>query len=404
VGGLNLGSDPKEDFLLRAMVRIVGGVGLSALVAGMSTGASAASDVVGHVYVNDNTAPANTVAAFNRYSDGTLGPVSGSPFAAGGAGTGTIVGSQGALQLSGDGRYLLAVDAGSNQLSVLRVRPDGSLVQVEGSPVSSGGVEPVSIAVHGNLVYVANKGDKATGTGSNYTGFTLNAGGHLSPLVGSTVLLPSTANPGDILFNSTGANLVGIEVGTTDPSTFHIDSFTVGRDGRLTAASGSPFAAQAAGPFGSEFSPADPSHLYVSNAHGGAGNGSVSAFAVGSGGALSPIGESPFADGQTAPCWVEISHDGAYLFAVNTGSTSISSYQIETDGSLSYLSTTPFKSGSGIAPFDARLDPLGGHLYVVDAALDAVSAFSVAGGGLTELPQPPFALPGGATPFGLVVD
>ncbi len=82
------------------------------------------------------------------------------------------------MQLSADGRYLLAADAGSNQISVLRIKPDGRLTEAEGSPVWSGGNEPVSIAVHDNLVYVANAGDGA----SNYTGFTLNAGGHLRPL------------------------------------------------------------------------------------------------------------------------------------------------------------------------------------------------------------------------------
>ncbi|MDP9299936.1 MAG: beta-propeller fold lactonase family protein, partial [Actinomycetota bacterium] len=201
----------------------------------------------------------------------------------------------------------------------------------------------------------------------------------------STVPLPATANPGDILFNATGNNLIGIEVGTTDPSTFLIDSFVVGQDGRLTPAGGSPFAAEAAGPFGSEFSPTDPGHLYVSNAHGGAGNGSVSAFSVAEDGALGSIGSSPYADGQTAPCWVEISHDGRYLFAVNTGSTTISSYEIQADGSLVHLTDTAFASGLGIRPFDARLDVGGNNLYVVDAAIDAVSGFSVEGGSLTEL-------------------
>ena len=373
-------------------------------VAGLTLTASAASDVVGHVYVDDNTAGVNTIGAFDRHSDGGLTPMAGSPFAAGGAGSGTIIGSQGALQLSDDGRYLLAVDAGSNQISVLRVLPDGSLHPVGGGPVWSGGVEPISIAVRGSLVYVANAGDKATGTGSNYTGFRLNAGGHLVPLTGSTFDLSSTANPGDILFNSTGTNLIGVEVGTTDASTFRIDSFVVGVDGRLTPASGSPFAAQAAGPFGSEFSPTNPGHLYVSNAHGGAGNGSVSAFNVTPSGSLSSIGSSPYPDGQTAPCWVEISHDGNYLFTVNTGSTTISSYNLLADGSLSYSSTAAFKSGAGIRPFDARLDPNGTTLYVVDAAIAKVSAFAVAGGTLSELAQSPFALPTGTTPFGIAVN
>jgi 6-phosphogluconolactonase (cycloisomerase 2 family) len=379
---------------------------LSALAAGAAAGisitASAASDVAGHVYVNDNTADANAIAAFDRHGDGSLTPLSGSPFAAGGAGTGSIVGSQGALQVTADGQYLLAVDAGSNQISVLRILPNGSLAPVGGRQTASGGVEPVSVAVHGNLVYVANEGDKTSGTGSNFTGFTLNAGGRLTPLSNSTFALPGTAKPGDILFNSTGTNLIGIEVGTTDPSTFRIDSFLVGGDGRITPAPGSPFAAEAAGPFGSEFSPADPSHLYVSNAHGGAGNGSVSAFNVAGNGALTSIGASPYADHQTAPCWVEISHDGRYLFTVNTGSTTISSYQILSDGALSFASTTTFNSGTGIRPFDARLDPTGGHLYVVDATLDAVSAFGVSGGSLTELSVSPVALPAGATPFGIV--
>jgi 6-phosphogluconolactonase len=48
----------------------------------------------------------------------------------------------------------------------------------------------------------------------------------------------------------------------------------------------------------------------VSNAHNGTGLGAVSAFHDSANGTLSPIGSSPFADLQTAPCWVELSHDG----------------------------------------------------------------------------------------------
>ena len=76
---------------------------------------------------------------------------------------------------------------------------------------------------------------------------------------------------------------------------------------------------------------------------------------------------------------------------------------VRENGSLRYLTSTPFASGAGIRPFDARLDASGDHLYVVDAALNAVSMFDVQGGGLTELPSSPAALPAGATPFGIVV-
>src|SRR6202008_599586 len=76
--------------------------------------------VVGHAYVDDNTAGENTIAGFDRHADGSLTPITGSPFRAGGARSGVGLASQGALQLASDGRYLLAVDAASNQISVLR--------------------------------------------------------------------------------------------------------------------------------------------------------------------------------------------------------------------------------------------------------------------------------------------
>jgi 6-phosphogluconolactonase len=388
---------------MRGVGRGIAVIGLAGvLMAGLviaPTIASASDPVIGYVYVNDNTAGTNTIGAFAQHADGSLTALGGSPFSAGGAGTGKIVGSQGSIQATADGKWVLAADAGSNEISVLAVGADGSLTPAPGSPVSSGGIEPVSIAVHAGLVYVANEGDGTTG--STYTGFRLTDRGRLAPLTGSTIPLPPAALPGDVLFNATGRNLVGIEVGTTDPSTFRIDSFRVRDDGRLKAAAGSPFPAEAPGPFGSAFSPRHPHRLYVSNAHGGTGNGSVSAFSVGSAGDLTSIDGSPFADGQTAPCWVEISHDGRYLFAVNTGSTTISRYRILSTGGLRLLGSTPFSSGTGIRPFDARLDAAGHDLYVVDAAIASVSGFAVSGGSLTELPSSPVPLPSGATPFGV---
>jgi 6-phosphogluconolactonase len=371
----------------------------AAAVAGVLTvvaagSAAARSPIVGHVYVNDNTAPVNTVAAFDRHADGTLSPVPGSPFPTGGAGTGTAIGSQGSLQSADDGRYLLAVDAGSDQVSVLRVRPDGSLRLKHDGIASSNGSEPVSIAVHDRLIYVANAGD----TAPNYTGFRLEHNGRLRPLAGSTVALPAGSQPGDVLFNADGTNLAGTRVGTS-----LIDSFSVDADGRLTPASGSPFAAQGPGPFGSEFRPSDPRQLFVSNAHGGTGNGTVSAFHVAPDGTLSSVANSPFADQQTAPCWVEISHDGRFLFTVNTASASISRYAIAADGSLSLLGSTALR-GTGLGPLDARLSPDGSTLWVVDGSANAVSGLRVSGGDLVELAASPTPLPAGAAPFGIVVN
>jgi 6-phosphogluconolactonase len=364
--------------------------------ASASTGASRAdfSPVVGHVYVDDNTKGTNTIGAFNRHADGSLTPEARSPFVAGGTGTGTGLADQGAIQITPDGRFLIAVDAGSNQISVLRIHFDGSLRLV--SVIGSGGTLPDSVAVHGNLVYVANSGNG----GSNYTGFRLGFNGRLFPIPGSTVTLAANAAPADVLFNGTGTKLVGTEVGTSV-----IDSFTVGFDGRLTPAPGSPFPAQGLGPFGSEFRPTNPDQLFVSNAHnGGAGTGTISAYTDSFNGTLTSIGASPFADDQTAPCWVEITDNGQFLFTVNTGSGEISRYQIAPDGTLTLLGSTPVGQTGGVGAVDARLSPDGRFLYVDESRIGKVGAFAVNGGNLTELGTSPFALPAGATPAGIAAN
>jgi 6-phosphogluconolactonase len=364
----------------------------------IGTVAASSSPVVGHLYVNNNTSGTNTVAGFDRHADGSLTTIAGSPFVAGGAGTGLPFGSAGGLQRSSNGRFLLATDPASNQISVLRIKSNGSLKLVEVD--SSNGLTPISIASHGSLVYVANTG----ADGSNYTGFRLNAGGHLRPIAGSTYALPNDALPGDVLISPDGHRLIGTRVGPTAGPSF-IDAFRIGADGRLTAAPGSPYAAQGVGPFGSTFSPTNHDQLFVSNAHNGGGLGTVSAYDVAADGSLTSIAGSPFADNQTAPCWVAISPDGNAMFAVNTAVPSISHYAVEADGTL-HLSglATPFASPTGLKPFDAAVSPDGGFLYVVDAGIASVSAFAVDGTSLTELAGSPVAISGGGAPFGIVID
>jgi 6-phosphogluconolactonase (cycloisomerase 2 family) len=379
------------------LLSLAAAAAVAAVAAPVSASASTqASPVVGHVYVNDNTAGTNTIGAFDRHADGTLTPEPGSPFTAGGAGNGAGLASEGALQISPDGRFLLAVDAGSNQISVLGVNRDGSLRRVPGGVVSSGGVLPDSIAIHGGLAYVANAGNG----GSNYTGFRLTPTGQLLAIPRSAVSLPDGSAPGDVLFNGTGTKLAGTRVGTSQ-----IDSFTVGADGRLTAAPGSPFTGQGLGAFGSEFRPTNPSQLFVSNPHNpGPGASTVSAFNDSANGTLTSIGASPFADGQNGSCWVEISHDGQFLFVVNTGSGTISRFSIAADGTLTLLGSTAVGATGGVGAVDPRLSPDGHFLYVDESRIGAVGMFAVQGGNLTELASSPVSLPAGATPAGIAVN
>jgi 6-phosphogluconolactonase (cycloisomerase 2 family) len=208
-----------------------------------------------------------------------------------------------------------------------------------------------------------------------------------------------------VLFNRDGKRVAGTRIATSQ-----IDSFTVGHGGRLSPAAGSPYDAQAFSPaqgwgqLGSEFSPKHPDQLFVSDAHTAAGGaafpGLVSSFLDGPDGSLTPVG-APVANDGGASCWVEISHDGRFIFVVNTASASISSYSIGAGGSLSFLqSTAPGQLGGGAE--DARLSPDGSTLWVVEARTDAVAGFAVEAGTLTPLAS--VAGPAGAAPSGIVVN
>jgi hypothetical protein len=88
-------------------------VGLALLLAAMLSGigtAAAAPSRSGTVYVLTNAAAGNAVVVFERVADGTLMQAGAVP--TGGKGTGSGLGSQGALVLSDNGHWLFAVNAG----------------------------------------------------------------------------------------------------------------------------------------------------------------------------------------------------------------------------------------------------------------------------------------------------
>src|SRR5258708_16069444 len=138
----------------------------------------------------------------------------------------------------------------------------------------------------------------------------------LTAATSAAVAVPASASA-----SSDASPVVGhVYVNDNTTGTNTIGAFDRHADGTLTAEPGSPFAAQGLGPFGSEFRPTNPRQLFVSNAHNGGGAGTVSAFRDTAHGTLTSIGSSPFADNQTAPCWVEITQNGRFLFTTNTAS------------------------------------------------------------------------------------
>jgi len=278
----------------------------------LNASAVAAADAPGAVYALTNVAGGNAVAMYSRGADGRLswsGSVS-----TGGAGTGASLGSQGALALSDDGRWLFAVNAGSNDVSAFRVTPRG--IELTGR-VASGGIRPISVTVHGDVLYVLNAG----GDG-NISGFRVGNDGALAPLAGSTrPLSGSGVGPAQVAFSPTGAWLV-----VTEKTTNRLDIYAVGSDGLV---SGVNTAASAGGtPFGFAFGHRD--ELFVSEAAG-----SASSYIVGTAGLT--VASGAVLTHQGAPCWAVVTENGRYGYTANAQGGSISGFAIASDGSINLI-------------------------------------------------------------------
>jgi 6-phosphogluconolactonase len=341
-------------------------VALLALAALHPGAALAKSPQSGAVYLMTNQ-DRNAVAVFERAPDGTLSPAgafptggSGNPVAEAGDPPFDPLASQGALILSEDNRFLFAVNAGSNEISVLAIRRD-RLTLVD--KVASGGVRPISLTVHEDLLYVLNEG----GT-PNITGFNVSDKGRLTPLAGSTrpLTVGSAADPAQVGFSPEGELLA-----VTDKASNLIDTYTIGDDGLASRprsnASGGPT------PFG--FAINRRGHLIVTEI-----GGALSSYASSEDGALTVVSES-VPDFQTAACWVAITKNGRHAFVSNPGSSSISSYRIGSDGTLTLLDSVAGRVvGSAGEPgngLDMALDKSGRYLYVHAAGIQAIVAFRV---------------------------
>lgn len=327
--------------------------------------------VRGAVFTLSNAASGNTVLVFARSADGTLTDTGSVP--TGGLGSGTGLGNQGALVLSENDRWLLAVNAGSNDVSVFRIRRG---IPTLTDRVASGGERPISIAQHRGLVYVLNAGSP-----NNITGFTLSHAGKLTPLADSTRPLSAASTaPAQVSFTPDGDVLV-----VSEKATNNLTTYALGDDGRPSAPIVQPSAG--ATPFGFAFD--RRGRLFVSEAAGGAADASsVSSYRVADSGLLSSI--SPVVPTtETAACWVVVTGNGRFAYTTNTGSGSVTGFRIGRDGSLNLRDADgrTGDTGAGSGPIDMAIARNSRFLYTLNAGNHTLSAFRVrADGALVAVP------------------
>jgi 6-phosphogluconolactonase (cycloisomerase 2 family) len=336
------------------------------------------------VFVQTDAVGGNSIVAYDRTADGGL--VQAGSYPTGGDG-GTLSGSvvdhlasEGSLAYDREAGLLYAVNAGSDTITVFAVHGDRlALRQV----IGTGGQFPVSIAIHGNLVYVLN----ALGGGS-ISGF-VQAGGLLLPVPAwhrALGLNPDqtpqfTSTPGQIGFTPDGSHLVV----TTKNGGNSIVVFPVGELG--PSARPAVTSLPGAVPFGFTFD--SYGHLVVTEA----GPDAVSTFSLAPDGALTQL--DSIATGQAATCWVTAT-DGA-LYASNAGSGTESVLRDDAAGRLTLLGATTTDAGT----VDAAASPAGRYLYVQAGGPGKVDAFRVSPAGtLTETGS--VTVPGAAGAEGIV--
>jgi 6-phosphogluconolactonase (cycloisomerase 2 family) len=314
------------------------------------------------VFVQTDNTAGNQILAFHRDQDGTLTPAG--TYGTGGLGgvlAGSVVdhlASQGSLTYDPRHQLLYAVNAGSDTVSVFAV--DGDRLALH-QTVGSGGSFPVSVAVHGDVVYVLNALD-----GGSIQGYRL-VDGHLlvavpawkRPLGLDPAATPQFTNtPGQVGFSADGRQLLV----TTKANTNAVDVFALERDGAPAA---TPVVNTLPGTVPFSFVTHGRHRILLTEA----GPNAVATFVLHRDGTLTQTSSAP--TGQSATCW--ISSTGDHVYASNAGSSNLSGFRTDPVGVLTSLGTTPTDPGT----VDSAVSADGRYLYAQTGGEGVVDEFRI---------------------------
>jgi 6-phosphogluconolactonase len=349
----------------RALAARVALLGLAAAgTAAVAAGPAHAAEwpgTAGAVYTMTNSASGNAIEAFARAGDGSLTPAGTYPT----GGDGGTLGSGHSIVVSRDGSVVVNVNAGSNSISAFAATPRG--LHLLGT-ASSGGTDPNSVTIAGNLVYVLNAGSKTI------AGFRLGIGG-LRPIPGSVQPLGAGAvTPRQIQFTNNARVLVVDEGGSAT-----IDTFVVAPDGAAGPATTTP--STGGGPFGFDFDRAG--YLLVSDAALTTGHSGATSYDVANDGTVTANGPAVPSD-QAAACGLAAA--GSFAYTDNAGSGSIGEFAVARDGTLTLVGNMLVEDNAASHPLDMAVSDGQNYLYIVANGLSQIVGYRVGfDGSLTQV-------------------
>jgi 6-phosphogluconolactonase (cycloisomerase 2 family) len=266
--------------------------------------------------------------------------------------------------LASDGRHVYAVNTGSNTLSALAIGHRGDLSFIQ--QVSSGGLRPVSIAIYGNHLYVANAGatPEETPQPATVVGFTILPNGALA----RSLCQNATATPGDLFnvvadlaINPSGTTLVLNGLGSNKIDSFAID--LLGCLHKRTTLSGG------GGAFGVKFRPGTDElvvtralpELFTEDPAPGVGS-----YRVSRDGRIAQFDQYVDPDksdvGLRDPCWIAFAQDGVHFWTSSFIPRSLNAFSLDHSGKLTRVSE--------YQPGDSVADPSNPGATLVVGSLD----------------------------------
>jgi 6-phosphogluconolactonase len=278
--------------------------------------------------------------------------------------------------------YVTASKNQPGQISVYRVdQQSGALTQIQDSPYSSGGRNPVGevSSPDGAHLYVINQLD------NTIVEFAIGTDGKLYPQ--HTYNTPGSY-PASIAINAAGTYLYVTDIYQPGPTGVTYTSTNPGPGGALVvypvSADGSLGTALTNGAnsfYPVQFNPlsvnvtANNNFVYVVNQNTSTTGGTVSAFAVGSGGALTAVPGSPFTAG-VAPNASASDPTSRFYYVTDGATNQLIAYTISSTGVLAALEGGPFSTGT--FPDAITIDPSGKYIYVANYNSNSISAFQIA--------------------------
>jgi 6-phosphogluconolactonase len=304
--------------------------------------------------------------------------------------------------------YVFVTNAKTSQINAYFAdSQSGALTQVGGSPFTSGGSDPVGLVTSPNFqfLYVVNNG-QGVSANSGIVEFSIGNNAKLS-LAHTYPPTDSLSEPNAVAINSAGTLLFVTYTyqpgfSATNPGPGALVVYPIKSDGSLgtPVANGNlsyyplntgtdvlkPTAVNVLTQNPVNSTTAGPTFVYVVSQNSTSGLGDISAFGVGSGGALTFVpclssaaicdttGNGTYNAG-TAPNAIASTPRGLFLYVTDSVNNQLISYTVQSSGQI--VPNTDGPTRTDIFPDSVTVDPRGEFVYVANYTANDISAYTI---------------------------